>query len=379
MNASVTKRSGQRCFKNEREERMKSRGLVLACAFAVTTAVGANAQEPFYEGKRLDVLINYSAGGSTDIEGRLVAKHLAKHIPGHPEVIVRNMPGAGGLVATNHLGEAAAPDGLTVSYFTAVYEYQLLEDPALTIDLRDLEVIGGVEGVPINYIRKDAAPGIENPEDVVNAEPFLAAGLRPTISKDLLIRMSLDLLDVPHRVITGFKGNAPARQAVQQNEVQFYSETIPAYMSVVVPTMVEPGIVVPLYQHEVWRDGKPMGGEGVPDSIPTFYDLYKQMKGKEPSGQLWEAYDTINRLSTRMLRLIALPPGSPPEAVDDLRQALADLAKDEEFQRDAMKSLNFVPVFVLGEEAEAVMEEQLNISDEMRQFLENYVAEASAN
>lgn len=351
--------------------------LLLACA-ALLFATAAQAQEPFYKGKRLDVLINYGAGGSTDIEGRLVAKHLAKHIPGEPDLIIKNMPGAGGLVATNYLGEAAKPDGLTMSYFTSVYEYQLLEDPALSIDLRELEIVGGVEGVPVNYIRKDAAPGMEKPEDIVNAEPFLTGGLRPTVSKDLLIRLSLDLLGVEHRVITGFKGNAPARQAVQQNEVQFYSETVPAYMSVVVPTMVETGMVIPVFQQEIWRDGKPTGTEGVPDSIPTLYDLYVTVKGEEPSGQLWEAYDTINRLSTRMLRLIALPPGAPEAAVKDLRQALTALVDDEEFKADAMKSLNFVPVFVLGDEAESLIAEQLNASQETKDFLKAYVAEAQS-
>lgn len=350
--------------------------LLMACAMLLA-ATSAQADDPFYKGKRLDVLINYGAGGSTDIEGRLVAKHLAKHIPGSPDLIIKNMPGAGGLLATNFLGEAAAPDGLTMSYFTSVYEFQLLEDPALRIDLRDLEIVGGVEGVPVNYIRKDVAPGMEKPEDIVNAEPFLSGGLRPTVSKDLLIRLSLDLLGVEHRVITGFKGNAPARQAVQQNEVQFYSETVPAYMSVVVPTMVETGMVIPVFQHEVWRDGKPTGAEGVPDSIPTLYDLYVKVKGEEPSGPLWDSYDTINRLSTRMLRVIALPPGSPEAAVADLRQALADLTTDEEFKADALQSLNFVPVFVLGDEAETLIREQLDAPEETKNFLKDFVAKAS--
>lgn len=356
---------------------MKKRFL-LACAMLVFGAA-AQAQDAFYEGKRLDVLINYPAGGPTDIEGRLVAKHLAKHIKGSPDLIVRNMGGAGGLVATNYLGEAAEPDGLTVSYFTSVYEFQLLEDPALTIDLRDLEMIGGVEGVPVAYIRTDVAPGMTEPADILKAEQFLSGGFRATVSKDLLIRMSLDLLGANYRHVTGFQGSSPARQAVLQNELQFFAETVPSYMSVVVPTMVETGEVIPVFQHEVWRDGKPTGADGVPESIPTFYDLYVQVKGEEPSGPLWEAYNTINQLSTRMLRIIALPPGSPQEAVADLRQAVADLQNDEEFQQEALQSLNFVPVFVLGEEAEALITEQLDASPETKAFLKDYAAQASAN
>jgi len=345
---------------------------------AATFAVGAAAAEAddFYAGKRITVLINYSAGGPTDIEGRFVMQHLQKHIPGNPEVIVKNMPGAGGLVATNYLGEGAEKDGLTVAYFTAVYEYQLLEDPALRIDLRDLGVVGGVQGVPVNYIRKDVAPGMEKPEDIVKAEAFLAGGLRPTISKDLLIRMPLDMLGVPHRVITGFKGNAPARQAVQQNEIQYYSETLPAYRSVVAPTMVETGMVIPVFSHEIWVDGKPVSSPDVPEGIPTFYELYEKVKGEQPHGQLLDAYNVINKLSTNMLRLIALPPGAPKEALDDLRTALKELSTDKAFAADAEKALKFVPTFVIGQDAETMLKEQLDVDEDIRTFLKDYVAKA---
>ena len=80
--------------------------LLGACiAFAATPAAG---QEPFYKGKRITVLINFAAGGPTDIEGRLFAKHLAKHIEGQPNILVQNMDGAGGVVGASYLGEVAS-------------------------------------------------------------------------------------------------------------------------------------------------------------------------------------------------------------------------------------------------------------------------------
>ena len=66
-----------------------------------------SAQAPFYQGKNITFLINFAAGGPTDIEGRIVARHLAKHIPGNPAIVVQNMPGAGGVTGLNFLGEAA--------------------------------------------------------------------------------------------------------------------------------------------------------------------------------------------------------------------------------------------------------------------------------
>ena len=74
-----------------------------ACA-AVALVASAQAQQPFYQGKRLTVLINFAPGGPSDIEGRLLAKHIVKHIAGSPQIIVQNKDGAGGLVGTNFVG-----------------------------------------------------------------------------------------------------------------------------------------------------------------------------------------------------------------------------------------------------------------------------------
>src|ERR1700681_2440618 len=83
-------------------------------AMIVTLVPGAAADEPIYKGKRLSVLVNFAAGGPTDIEGRLFARHIAKHIDGQPIAIVQNMEGAGGLVGTGYLGEIAPRDGTMV-------------------------------------------------------------------------------------------------------------------------------------------------------------------------------------------------------------------------------------------------------------------------
>src|SRR5260370_6473619 len=78
----------------------------------------ARADEPFYKGKRLTLLINFAAGGPTDIEGRLFAKYLVKHIEGQPGVIVQNMDGAGGLIGAQYLGEVAPRYGTVLGYLS---------------------------------------------------------------------------------------------------------------------------------------------------------------------------------------------------------------------------------------------------------------------
>ena len=83
-------------------------------------ATGAAANEPFYKGKRLSVLINYGAGGPADIEGRLFARHIGRHIDGQPNVIVQNIDGAGGLIGTTYLGEIAPKDGTMMGHLTGI-------------------------------------------------------------------------------------------------------------------------------------------------------------------------------------------------------------------------------------------------------------------
>src|SRR3954447_16994537 len=96
-----------------------SRTLILFIAVLATFAGSAHAQDPFYKNKRLNLMINFAPGGPTDIEGRLLAKHLARHIDGQPTIVVQNKDGAGGLVGTNYLGEIAPRDGTMAGFLTS--------------------------------------------------------------------------------------------------------------------------------------------------------------------------------------------------------------------------------------------------------------------
>src|SRR6476619_7347733 len=113
----------------------------LLCAAISASVVDARAQEPFYKGKRLTVLVNYAAGGPTDIEGRLFAKHIARHIEGAPLLVVQNRDGASGVVGTNYLGEVAPHDGSIVGYLTGA-AWQYVADPTRhKADLKTYEFV----------------------------------------------------------------------------------------------------------------------------------------------------------------------------------------------------------------------------------------------
>src|SRR5512145_943889 len=108
-------------------------GLLVFTVFA--TAVCAAEKSPFYQGKTLTVVINFAAGGPTDIEGRVMAKHLSKHIAGQPTIIIQNMGGGGGVTAVNYLGEVVKRDGLTAGFFTGALFHQQVREAGLRVDL----------------------------------------------------------------------------------------------------------------------------------------------------------------------------------------------------------------------------------------------------
>ena len=96
-----------------------TRRMLLVAGMTVLAAVAFrdSAAAQFYKGKTITMIVNYPAGGPTDIEGRIVAQHLPAHIPGNPTIVVKNVGGAGGLIGSNQLGEAA-PNGETIGFFT---------------------------------------------------------------------------------------------------------------------------------------------------------------------------------------------------------------------------------------------------------------------
>lgn len=347
--------------------------LVAFFMLSVVSSVIA-AEKAFYEDKTLTVLINYAAGGPTDVEGRIIAKHLGKHIPGKPSVVVQNMGGGGGVSATNYLGEVAKPDGLILGYFTgALFRFQLKE--GTRVDASKYPFIGAVESVSVSYIRSDVAPGIKRPEDVVKAQRFKAGGLSNGSSKDVRFRLSFDLLGLPYDYVTGYSSSSTARLSVQRNEVQYHDETLPGYRTQVEPQMVKTGMVTPLwYTDLVTPDGEVKPSADVPELLP-FTQFYRKVMGKSPSGVKYEALKAANMSSTNMQRTFLLSPGSPEAAAAAMRQAVEALSKDEEFLAEAKKVMRFQPRFQLGEEGVKLYKQVSDISPEIVTFLKDYIAE----
>src|SRR5262245_40838868 len=318
----------------ETRMRRHAAGFVFALVAACMTAPdGASAQsDAFYKGKRLTLLINFAAGGPADIEGRLFAKHFGKHIDGSPNIIVQNRDGAGGLVGTNYLGEVAPRDGTVAGYLTAAAWNYVVDPAAYRIDFGTFEFIAYQPANIVYFARTDTPPGVKDGASLLRATGLVAGGLAADSSKDLKIRLSLDILGVPYKYVTGFRSAAPARLALQRGEINFFSESSPSYFGVVEPSLTKTGQVIPLWYDPI-SDGRTFAPFKQMDDqqVASFPDFYRKLKGTLPSGRLWDVYRSNLAVDSAMLRSVVLPPGVPQASVAALRKAFERLNGDKEF------------------------------------------------
>jgi tripartite-type tricarboxylate transporter receptor subunit TctC len=125
------------------------------------------AAEPFYQGKTLRVIVASAAGGGSDIVGRLMMRHLPRHIPGNPTIVVENMPGAGEIIGTNYVYGKVKADGLTALFATGTPINQLLELPGIEFDVTKMPIIGGSSESVAAFIRTDKT-GVKSARDLLN-------------------------------------------------------------------------------------------------------------------------------------------------------------------------------------------------------------------
>jgi tripartite-type tricarboxylate transporter receptor subunit TctC len=350
------------------------RKLALLFAALAASAVAAHAEEPFYKNKQVTLLVNFAAGGPTDIEGRLLAKHIAKHIDGQPTVIVQNKDGASGLVGAAYLGEVGPRDGTMFGYLTGTSWNYLIDPAAFRVDFRDYEFIGYQPGNAVYYVRADTPPGLKQAADLMKAQGLVMGGLGKDSSKDLLQRLTFDMLGLQYRYVTGYRSSNTARLALLNGEINMHSESTPAYLGIVEPSMVKTGKVIPVwydpnYDSKSFSPAPMMAGKGV----ATFPEFYRMVKGGTPAGPLWDAYKANLAVDAQMLRLIAMPPGSPPAAVAALRKALVALNDDPDYAADAMKAIQFVPHYVVDDKLDQEVRARLTIDPAVRAFILNYM------
>ncbi len=303
-----------------------------------------------FAGKTVTLSVNFSAGGPTDVFGRMIAQHLDKHIPGRPQVIVENRPGAGGVIGLNHVYNVARKDGLTVGVFSAPFGPQLLGAEGVQYDAAQFTWLAGAVETAVGFTHQSL--GVKTPAELLTTtNEIVVGGLSPDSTKDQSQRTFLNAIGAKYRYVTGYPGSADARLALIRGEINFFEDSVTSWAANYVP-MVREGSAFPMGQQGIVR-----GGQIVPDprvgDIPTYSDVMVQLKGEGIKQSLdYRAHQAVAQMAS-MLRVIVYPPGTSPETAAAMRQAFADTFADPEFQAAAEKQLGFQFEFVPGAEAQA--------------------------
>jgi hypothetical protein len=331
----------------------------------------ANAQ--FYKGKTITMIVNYPAGGPTDIEGRIVAKHLPQHIPGNPTIVVRNVGGAGGLIGSNQLGETA-PNGDTMGFFTLAMNDQLLGNSAMRTRYSDFVLIAGVESPLVVYMRKDTPPGLKAPADLMKVKDFKALSLNAQNSNSLNMALALELLGVKYQAVPAYRGLKDVETAILQNIGQMANSSLSGWQGSVEPTMGH--LVMPLWQLSPRaRDGSYPRSKALPN-LQTFEEFYATVyPGKKLAGQT--AYAALRALADpqlAMFRVALMPPKASAEAVGVLRTAFAELWKDKAFLANYARIIKTEPVLVTGHEGQEILAELGQVKPEYKDYLRSAIS-----
>jgi putative tricarboxylic transport membrane protein len=352
---------------------MRAAWLALGLA-AVIGAASAHADEAFYKGKRLTLLINFAAGGPTDIEGRMFAKHIVRHIDGTPNIVIQNMEGAGGVVGAKYMGEVAPRDGTMAGYFTGTAFIYALDPERFRVDFKTYEFVANQAGTTVHFVRTDVPPGMKEATDIVKAKGLIGGGLSVDTSKDIRMRLAFDMLGIPQKYVTGYRSSPAARLALQRGEINFFAESPPSYRGIIEPSMVKTGQVIPVF-YDPSYDGRdfivPHPVKGL--AILPFHELYQKIKGTMPSGQLWDIYKSIISADGVIQRMIVMPPGAPKPAVEALRAAIPRLNADKAYAEEAEKAFGFVPQWEAGADTNEVAQKALTVRPEVRAFLADYM------
>jgi tripartite-type tricarboxylate transporter receptor subunit TctC len=329
-------------------------------------SANAHAQTPFYQGKTIRVIVGTPPGNLYDLWARLIVAHMGKHIPGNPEFIVQNMPGAGHVVAANHLFSMAKPDGLTLigSIIPSLYLNQLIGRSEIQFDWAKYTWIGApATGDSQLYMRADSP--YKTIEDVRTAkEPPKCGATGVTGPDSYLPKLLQDTVGAKFNIVTGYPGGQDIDLAVERGEIHCRAFTIEAFFGrEPYHTWRKKGFVRHLFQTGQKRDPR------LPDT-PTVDEIMDQYKTNEAGRRLSRVLLAAGDMGRPMLG----PPGMPADRLKILREAFGKTMNDSQFQEEVKKrNYEFQPV--TGEELEKMAKEVTSqppeIIDRLKKVLGN--------
>ena len=327
-------------------------GLVL-----LPTAPADSSTHDFYKDKTVRFVVGFAPGGGYDLAARIVGRHMTKHIPGDPTIIVENMTGAGSLIAANYTYNSAKPDGLFVGIWNSAFVLrQALGDKAVRLDARKLGWIGApTKGTPTCAIM--AHSGLKSLKDILAANREIKMGATgPGSTYDDVPQLLNRTLGTKFNVVSGYEGTGTILVAMRRKEVEGGCYGWESMRTTARPMLEAKGDekLIPFLIHSRWQEPEVKDVPLMPEVI----------KGEDNLSAYWTWVGTHE-----FQRPFSVPPGTPKDRLQLLRNAFADTMKDPEFLAEAEKS-KFKATFVSGENVEKHVDKTLAITPKARELLD---------
>ncbi|MGE0653861.1 MAG: Bug family tripartite tricarboxylate transporter substrate binding protein [Alphaproteobacteria bacterium] len=289
----------------------------------------------FYKGKNVTIVVGSAAGGGYDAYGRLVGAHIGKHIPGNPNIIVQNMPGAGQSLAANYVYSIAPKDGTAITGTSpGAFLYPLTGGPNVQYDPLKLKLIGSANTEHYAcFIRTDAP--VKSYKEVFEKEVIL--GVSSGSTRDMPA-ITMGVLHPKYKMVTGYKGSKDVMLAIERKEVHGLCGLSYASFRTQNPDYKQRGLIKVFAQESV--KGHP---ELNADKIPKVIDFAKNDDDRKALSLVFN--------QGLFGRPFAVAPEVPADRLAALRKAFVDTMKDPELIADAKRRKLDVD-FLSGEEAE---------------------------
>lgn len=349
------------------------RALLAAAGAATLPAPAVRAQGVAFAGQTIEWVIPFAEGGGSDVWARFMAPFLSRHMPGRPNVIIRNVPGGGSITGANEFAARVRPDGLTLFGASASTQLPfLLGDPRVRFNYADWVpvLVSPFGGVAYVHSRTGISAGDQIAR--LRGQELVFPGQTAT-GLDVVPILAFHLLGLNVRYVWGMRGRGEARLAVERGDASIDHQTTPAYLTQVVP-MVRAGTAVPLFSYGVvGADGRVVRDPSFPD-IPTFQEVFERLHGRPPSGPAYDAYLACSVAAFAAQKPAVLKRETPAPIIAAYREAFRRIVADPELIANGDEALGEYEQAV-GEAADRLYALGTTISAEARTWIREFLAQ----
>jgi tripartite-type tricarboxylate transporter receptor subunit TctC len=346
--------------------------LAAAAAFAGLTIAPLAAQDAYFAGKTIDVIVPFGTGGATFVSAKFLEPYFERHLPGNPEINVIDRPGGGSILGANWFEQNANSDGTTILFTTSSTANPfVLGQEGVEYKLADYRVAYSHPFSAVAYV--SPSTGVTSAADIRSSNVPLIYGGIAAAASDLPGLLSFEVLGVDVKSVLGFNGRGPVRLAFEQGEVNIDYQFTPVYLTQVVPS-VEAGTAVPLWTGGAAdADGNLTQRDPIAPELPSVYEVYEELNGRAPEGIEWEAFQGVASVTYAYGLTGYMKPDTPQEVLDIFAQAVADINADPEFQAESLKVTNGARLSA-GPATESAIKAALSPSVEVRSYLRNLLS-----